>query len=771
MDLYTGASSVSCSNGQNTWTISGTINLDGVFPGHKVFVGSRTADVPSNALRMFRIATIDRTAKTFTTHDNADQTYTNAPFFIDFDGTDTVGFATFLFTTVLNQLSTMFGVGSTQFAGGGSQFMLPRDAGASAVAELAFALRSGATHTRSFFWRQRQVSGSEVLELIATPDGTTEISVLSVNRATGALTIGADQSPAFTLRGDANYTILSTDRDIIINAAFTAGRTFTLPANSARAVNGRVRIIDGIGAISPARPLTITRAGSDTINGETSIVITRPRAVVDIIKTGTGLWSVDTSALGDPVLDAARIASVQVLASAIAPAGAGAAAIGAASLMDKIAALGIGTPPSLILDFLSGSYMVRNQAIAGTIAGLLTAMGSGSATRGSSAWAFNASGVLTEASSNVMRIAHDPVTLARIGLLIEGARTNSFPNNTMTGATPGTPGVAPTSSNFSSSTNGITREIVETGIVDGIEYIRIRFHGTASSATSFQLFGASNSAINAAEGQAWALSFFARLHAGALPTGAMTKIIRWALSDGTLVSSSSADVKPEILGGALRGQRAAHVAVAPATTARVSGGLFFSVADGETIDFTIDFGLPQLEQSAFPTSPIKTSSGAVTRSADDIIIPSSAGTWLNAAEGTLYIEQLVPHANIAPVIVDYLGPRVRQEGSDNNLIMLRNYDVPPARLADFLVTSGGSIVLDGANTTVALSVTRGAARYKASDFGNTINGGAVEANAIAMPPSLAELQLSSAALLFRRVIVFPATLTNAQLQALSGATL
>jgi hypothetical protein len=299
MDLYTGTSSVSCSNGQKTWTISGTINLDGVFPGHKVWVGSRNTSTPAEPLRMFRIATIDRTAKTFTTHDNADQTYTDAPFFIDFDGTDTVGFATFLFTTVLNQLSTMFGVGSTQFAGGGSQFMLPRDVGASAVAELAFALRSGATHTRSFFWRQRQVSGSEVLELIATPDGTTEIIVLSVNRATGALTIGADQTPVVTLRGDANYTITSADRDIIINAAFTAGRTFTLPANSDRALNGRVRVIDGIDAISPGTPLTFARAGSDTINGGTTFVVTRPRAVIDIIKTGTGQWTIDPDLAGD----------------------------------------------------------------------------------------------------------------------------------------------------------------------------------------------------------------------------------------------------------------------------------------------------------------------------------------------------------------------------------------------------------------------------------------------------------------------------------------
>jgi hypothetical protein len=770
MDLYTGTSSVSCTSGQNAWTITGTINLDGVFPGHKVFVGSRTADVPSNALRMFRIATIDRTAKTFTTHDNADQTYTNAPFFIDFDGTDTVGFATFLFTTVLNQLSTMFGVGSAQFAGGGSQFMLPRDVGASAVAELAFALRSGATHTRSFFWRQREVSGAEVLELIATPNGTTEISVLTVNRATGALTIGADQSPAFTLRGDANYTILSTDRDIIINAAFTAGRTFTLPANSARAVNGRVRIIDGIGAISPARPLTITRAGSDTINGETSIVITRPRAVIDIIKTGTGLWSVDTSALGDPVQNAARIASVQVLASAIAPAGTGAAAIGAASLMDKIAALGIGTPPSLILDFLTDSYMIRERALAGSIAGLLTALGGGSATRGSSAWFFNSSGVLTEATSNNLRLDHDPVTLARRGLLIEGARTNSFTNNTMAGASAGTPGTAPTNWQLSTAPTGMTREIVGTGTEDGINYIDVAFTGTNTSGAeqTLQFLAANVTAITAAAGDTWTLSFFARRVAGSWPAGNVMASLRYGDAGGSALAFVTVDIK-SMGTGALRTQRWTATGTAPASTTRVTGGLYITVANGETVNFTVRIGLPQLELGIFPSTPIKTSSGAVTRSADALIIPGAA--WLNPSEGSIYSETLVPHGITSSGTPSYDGPRIRSSGSNNESLLFRNFDVSGARRADMTVISGGSAILDGADTTIGTAVSRGAGRYKATDFANSVNGGSVQATATALPANLAELQCSSQGQLCRRFIVFPVGLANAQLQALSGATL
>jgi hypothetical protein len=720
---------------------------------------------------MFRIATIDRTAKTFTTHDNADQTYTNAPFFIDFDGTDTLGFATFVMVTVLNQLSTMFGVASTQFAGGGSQFMLPRDAGASAVAELAFALRSGATHTRSFFWRQRQVSGAEMLELIATPDGTTEISVLSVNRATGALTIGADQAPAVTLRGDANYTILSNDRDIIINAAFTSGRTFTLPANSARAVNGRVRIIDGIGAISPARPLTITRAGSDTINGETSIVITRPRAVVDIIKTGTGLWSVDTSALGDPVQDAARIASVQVLASAIAPAGTGAAAIGAASLMDKIAALGIGTPPSLILDFLTDTFLVRERALSGSIAGLLTALGDGAASRGSSGWFFNASGVLTEATTNNLRIDHDPVTLARLGLLIEGARTNSFPNNTMAGASAGTPGTAPTNWVLSTAPTGMTREIVGTGTEDGINYIDVAFTGTNTSGAEqiLQFLAANTTAITAAAGETWTLSFFARRVAGSWPAGNVWARLRYGDAGGSALEFVNVDIKSTGT-GALRTQRWTATGTAPASTTRVTGGLYITVANGETVNFTVRIGLPQIELGPSASSPIKTSAGAVTRAIDSLWLPVSP--WLNTSEGSLRIDW-----RVGTITNAVTGASIHNNGSETDFMIWR-------------ITTGGFRQLfwtaanvqgdnTHSNTASANSILRQASRWAAGAFATSLDGAAVvTATPAAVPTGLARLQIGNRRQTteplhghVRRIVAFPAALSNALTQALAGATL
>lgn len=601
-------------------------------------------------------------------------------------------------------------------------------------------------------------------------DGISWFDVWSVNNTTGVVTQTGDHVYPVTSQDDANLTIAASVRDIVTTAAFTAGRTWTLPAANSRPAGARLRIIDAVGAFSAAFPLTIARAGSDTINGGTSFVVSAARAVVDLITNGTNAWTVDMRAAVPIAQNAARISSLQSLVSAIAPSGAGAAAAGAASLMDKIAALGIGTPPSLILDFLTDTFLVRERALSGSIAGLLTALGGGSATRGSSAWFFNSSGVLTEATSNNLRLDHDPVTLARRGLLIEGARTNSFTNNTMAGASAGTPGTAPTNWLLSTAPTGMTREIVGTGTEDGINYIDVAFTGTNTSGAeqTLQFLAADVTAITAAAEDTWTLSFFARRVAGSWPAGNVWVRLRYGDAGGSALAFVTVDIK-SMGTGALRTQRWTATGTAPASTTRVTGGLYITVADGETVNFTVRIGLPQLEIGIFPSSPIKTSSGAVTRSADALIIPGAA--WLNPLEGSIYSETLVPHGITSSGSPSYGGPRIRSSGSNNESLLFRNFDESGARRADMAVISGGSAILDGADTTIGTAVSRGAGRYKATDFANSVNGGSVQATATALPANLAELQYSSQGQLCRRFIVFPVGLANAQLQALSGATL
>ena len=107
------------------------------------------------------------------------------------------------------------------------------------------------------------------------------------NKKIARQNIGVDKR---TARGDADYSILSTDKYIGINVAFTAIRTFTLPA--ANVVNAGFELIiqDEVGAIQPQKHLLITRSGSDTINGRTTIALCSKYGSYRLTSNGTDAW-------------------------------------------------------------------------------------------------------------------------------------------------------------------------------------------------------------------------------------------------------------------------------------------------------------------------------------------------------------------------------------------------------------------------------------------------------------------------------------------------
>src|SRR5579871_1735140 len=93
-----------------------------------------------------------------------------------------------------------------------------------------------------------------------------------------------------TGHGDSNYTILPTDKFVYTNANFTANRTWTLPA--ANAVNpGRFLLVaDAKGMLTSSHTLIVQRAGSDTVNGGTSITIRDPLAFIILVSDGVSNW-------------------------------------------------------------------------------------------------------------------------------------------------------------------------------------------------------------------------------------------------------------------------------------------------------------------------------------------------------------------------------------------------------------------------------------------------------------------------------------------------
>lgn len=101
--------------------------------------------------------------------------------------------------------------------------------------------------------------------------------------------IGLDKR---TTVNNADYTILATDRYIAQIGTLSAARTLTLPAANSVNAGQQIIIKDESGTITATNTLTITRAGSDTIDGATSIALNIPRCWMRLVSDGTSKWSI-----------------------------------------------------------------------------------------------------------------------------------------------------------------------------------------------------------------------------------------------------------------------------------------------------------------------------------------------------------------------------------------------------------------------------------------------------------------------------------------------
>jgi len=259
-------------------------------------------------------------------------------------------------------------------------------------------------------------------------------------------------------------------------------------------------------------------------------------------------------------------------------------------------------------------------------------------TRASSATYFNSQGVLTTAPNNVPRIDFDPATGRCLGLLIEGGRTNSIRNNTMVGAVAGTPGTLPTNwaSINGSTDSGVTLSVIGVGQENGISYIDVGISGTAT-ATSSQLNIAleTNSGIAASSGQVWSFSGFSKIVTGSLNNIGIYFQFGELNSSGGYLQGGLLQLQPTTSSLAIQRSSASYT-IANASTAFIRPLIYFAITNGQTYNFTLRIGLPQLELGAFATSVIATTTAAATRTIENARIP--LGSWYNASAFSLLVE-------------------------------------------------------------------------------------------------------------------------------------
>ena len=259
----------------------------------------------------------------------------------------------------------------------------------------------------------------------------------------------------------------------------------------------------------------------------------------------------------------------------------------------------------------------------------------------------------TSVINSAPRFDHNPTTGESLGLLVEEARTNSIRNNTMVGAVAGTPGTSPTNWGVATSNAELTSQIVGVGSESGISYIDIKISGTVTASRDLDIRLETLLGVSASFGQTWTQSVYLR-EVG----GSQSNIAAIYLQANTYTAVGTYVTTPwfsavTVGSGSLITQRLTATAVLlGATTAYIAPFIKISTATTGAVDFTLRIGLPQLEQGAFATSVIPTTTATVTRAADVASITGSAFTsFYNQTEGTVYGEGALLATATGPVFV------------------------------------------------------------------------------------------------------------------------
>lgn len=353
-------------------------------------------------------------------------------------------------------------------------------------------------------------------------------------------------------------------------------------------------------------------------------------------------------------------------------------------------------------------------------------------------YSYNFTTTPTAAAYYGPRFDYDPVTLACKGLLIEEQRTNSIRNNTMQGAVAGNPGTLPT--NWQQNTGAVAVNVVGVGIEQGVSYIDLRFVGTTSQGINNLRFEP-NTQITAASAQAWASSFFAR------QVGGSTANIQGV--ENRIYFRDAAGVSLEDIGStvttlnAVSFSEARSIFLATGTNvsiARVSNGINIATLSGVAIDITLRIGLPQLEQGAFATSVIPTTTAAVTRAADVAVIQgANFSNWYNQSEGTIiakYDHSYTASATSFPVAVNI------SDGTTTKQISLYAYTLAPTG-ETFAGSSPVGWALNAgpllANNTIG---TLGGA-YAANDFAASLNSATPVTSTLGTVPPVTNMRIGA----------------------------
>jgi hypothetical protein len=376
----------------------------------------------------------------------------------------------------------------------------------------------------------------------------------------------------------------------------------------------------------------------------------------------------------------------------------------------------------------------------------------------------NRAGVLTEIPANTPATEFSNGVLK--GTLIEPARTNGIRNNTMQGAVVGVVGSGgqrPTNW-VGANTAGLSEEIVSSTVIDGIEVLTVRVFGTADATANRTVYFDANAAITASNGQVWTGSLYFQVINEPSPPTNYRSVITERTDAGTFITQESINIPNSSV---FSRKSQTRTLSGGGTVARVQFGVDFPVVNGQSYDFTIRIGLPQMEQSAVATSVIKTTTTTITQPAD-VITATGLGSVLPQTEGTLYAEvEMKSVGSVARSIFDI----------NNGTTGTRASIVATAQLPDTFrigLNSGGLVQCLFDSPFVGGTIYKIALACKVNDFTSYINGTSIGTDNSGIVPEFTQIGIGNLAGgisqtngWIRMVALFPTRLTNAELETLT----
>ncbi|MGW1425747.1 phage head spike fiber domain-containing protein [Bradyrhizobium manausense] len=180
------------------------------------------------------------------------------------------------------------------------------------------------------------------------------------------------------------------------------------------------------------------------------------------------------------------------------------------------------------------------------------------------------------------------------------------------------------------SWDNVIKKVSAIGFVNGMDYIDLNFSGTSSSASqNFSIKPENLNVVSASNSQAWTYSAYVALVGGSLAnvTSEALGIDQYDSTPAYLSGLTTSFTPTSTLTRYTSTQTTNNASIA-----YVRPVMYFGFGNGAVINATIRVVMPQLEQGAFQTSIIPTTTAAVTRSRDSFAIPT--GAWWNATTGT-----------------------------------------------------------------------------------------------------------------------------------------